>query len=127
VKHLVLMLAMACPLTVAIRPGVCQVNEPAEQKHLIAWGPDFGHGNKGILLSALNIVRGAEYPSVVYLEGNVQVKSPVCLPVGRKKALVCDGYMILHADQVEFHEDTGRIVAHGNVSVTPLEHETRRK
>jgi hypothetical protein len=122
------MLAIAYALTIAIRPGACQVNEPAEQKHLIAWGPVQGLGPaQGTWLSALNIVRGAEYPSVVYLEGNVQVKSPVCLPVGRKKAMVCDGYMLLHADKVEFHEDTGQIEAHGNVSVTPLQHETRRK
>jgi lipopolysaccharide assembly outer membrane protein LptD (OstA) len=121
------MLTMACPFALTIQPAVCQTGEPADQKHLIAWGPVQGSGASPVRLSALNIVRGAEYPSVVYLEGNVEVKSPVCLPVGRKKAVVCDGYMLLRADSVEFHEDTGQIVARGNVSVIPLQHETRKK
>ena len=75
-----------------------------------------------VSLQALNIERGAHYPSVIQLKGNVEVKTPVCLPVGRHRAVVCDGEMILHADAAEFHEDTGEIKASGSVSVTPLRH-----
>ena len=75
--------------------------------------------------SALHIERGMEYPGVVKLTGNVEVRTPVCLPMGKKGATVCDGYTIVHADEAVFHEDTGRIDAHGNVTVTPLRHEPR--
>jgi hypothetical protein len=47
--------------------------------------------------------------------------------VGKKHAPVCDGYMMLRAEAAEFHEDPGQIEAHGNVSVTPLEHKGKRK
>ena len=123
-RILVLSLVLACPFTALLRPARCQAIAPAEQKSIIVFPPS---GGRGLQVSALNIERGAEYPSVVYLKGNVEIKSPVCLPVGRKAALVCDGYMLLHADPAEFHEDTGQIEAHGNVSVIPLQHETARK
>jgi hypothetical protein len=114
----------ACVFAVVVLPAIGQTPESGEQKHVIAWAAN--DPLPGLQLSALSIVRGAEYPSVVYLKGNVEVKSPVCLPVGRKRSLVCDGYMVLRADSVEFHEDTGRIDAHGNVSITHLEHKTAR-
>jgi hypothetical protein len=70
VKSLVLSLILACPLTVALRPALGQTGESPEQKHLMAWSPTV---LLPISLSALNIVRGAEFPTVVHLEGNVQV------------------------------------------------------
>jgi hypothetical protein len=77
-------------------------------------------GSRAVTLSALNIERGTSYPSVIQLKGNVEIKTPVCLPAGRKNALVCDGEVILQADSAEFHEDTGQIEAHGTVTVIPI-------
>ena len=90
-----------------------------QQKHLIAFVVN-GWANK---LSATSIERGAEYPTIIYLKGNVEVQAPVC-PLGPNAPRACDNYMILHADSAEFHEDTGQIEAHGNVSVVPLRHVT---
>jgi len=95
--------------------------EPApELKHVIVPQP---HGGRGVYLAAQSIERGVEYPTVVKLSGNVEIKTPVCLPALKKGAnMVCDGEMVVHADEAEFHEDTGQIEAHGNVTVTPLKH-----
>jgi hypothetical protein len=91
----------------------------AERKHLTV--PPL-NGGRAVALSALSIERGVSYPSVVKLKGNVEIKTPVCLPVGENGAMVCDGEMIVRADTAEFDESTGEIQAHGNVTVTPLRH-----
>lgn len=107
-------------LSLALRPVAGQ-EAGDQQKHLVAFVVN-GWAN---MLSAQSIVKGAEYPTVVYLKGNVEVKTPVCPLVGKKPAKACDSYMVLHADAAEFHEDTGQIEAHGNVSVVPLAHESK--
>lgn len=45
---------------------------------------------------------------------------PVCVAAGAEGKLVCDGYTILRAGEVPFHEDTGEFEAEGRVSVTRL-------
>ena len=77
-------------------------------------------GNKSTLVSALNVERGVDYPSVIHLKGSVEIRTPVCLPVGPQKSLVCEGNMIVRADAAEFHEDSGQIEAHGDITVTPF-------
>src|SRR5262245_17508473 len=91
----------------------------AELKHATA-AP--ANGSRAVSLAALSIERGAKYPSVINLKGNVEIIAPVCLPVGKNSALICDGDMIVHADEAEFHEDTSEIQAHGNVQIIPLRH-----
>ena len=102
---------------------ICSLAECQDLKYLIV---PTANGNRAVSISALNVERGVEYPSVIRLSGNVEIKTPVCLPVGEDRAFVCDGYMILRADEATFHEDTGAIEAHGNVSVTPLAHEHKK-
>ncbi len=80
------------------------------------------NGSRPVVLTAISIVRGARYPTVIKLKGSVEIKTPVCLPIGKNGALVCDGEMIVHADEAELHEDSGEIQAHGNVQITPLRH-----
>ena len=118
-RSAVLCLIVATPFTAFVGSGWCQSPEPAGQKHLWAFVVN-GWANQ---LSAQSIERGAEYPTVVYLKGNVEIKSPVCPGTGRKRFRACDTFTILHADAAEFHEDTGQIEAHGNVSVSPAHHE----
>ena len=83
------------------------------------------NGNRPVALTARSIERGVEYPSIVELKGNVEIKTSVCLPVGKQGKLTCDGYMIVRADEVRFHEDTGEIEANGHVIVTPLRHKPK--
>jgi hypothetical protein len=73
-------------------------------------------------LTALSIERSTQYPGLVRLRGSVEIKTPVCLPIGNNGAPVCDGEMIVRADEADFHEDTGEIQAHGNVRITPPRH-----
>jgi hypothetical protein len=103
--------------------AICQDNQSAEMKYLTV--PPL-KGPWTVRVSALNIEHGVEYPTVIRLKGNVEIKTPVCVTVGEKKELVCDGYMILHADEATFDEATGAIEAHGNVSVIPIQHEGKK-
>jgi hypothetical protein len=91
----------------------------AELKHFTAAPLN---GSRPVSLTALSIEHGSEYPRVIGMKGSVEIKTPVCLPVGKKGASVCDGEMVVHADEAEFHEDTGEIQARGNVQITPLHH-----
>ncbi len=90
-----------------------------ELKHFIAISLN---GSRPVSLTALNIEHSVHYPGLISMKGQVEIKTPVCLPVGKKEALVCDGEMIVRADEAEFHEDSGEILAHGNVQITPLRH-----
>lgn len=90
-----------------------------ELKHYVAVPLN---GSRPVSLTALNIEHSVEYPSLISMKGEVEVRTPVCLPVGEKGALICDGEMIVRADEAEFHEDSGEIHAHGNVEITPLRH-----
>jgi lipopolysaccharide assembly outer membrane protein LptD (OstA) len=71
-----------------------------------------------ISVAAVNIEREGEYPAIIHLKGSVEIKTPVCLKGGPGAALQCDGYVVLHADQADFHEGSGQIDARGNVTVT---------
>lgn len=55
-------------------------------------------------VTALSIERGAKYPSVIRLKGDVEIKMK--------------GIKIM-ADEAEFHEGTGEIEARGNVRILP--------
>jgi hypothetical protein len=90
-----------------------------EQKHMVTVAVT---GGRPTTLTALEIERVGQYPSAVHLKGAVEIKSPVCLPLGKRGELQCDGEMILRADEATFHEDSGQIEARGAVTVIPLRH-----
>ena len=75
--------------------AMAQTTAP-DVKHVIVLKTDGSAGTT--TLSAAHIERGAEYPTVVKLSGSVEIRTRVCMPVGKKQTVVCDGYMILHAD-----------------------------
>ena len=77
-------------------------------------------GPRPLSVRALAIERSEHYGGVIHLKGAVEIKTPICVPAGTGGRLVCDGEMILRADEAELHEDTGEIQARGNVSVTPV-------
>jgi hypothetical protein len=62
--------------------------------------------------------RELPYDSVIHLKGSVEVKTPVCVRTGPNSAMHCEGYLVLRADEADLHEDTGKIDARGNVTVT---------
>jgi hypothetical protein len=80
------------------------------------------NGERPTTMTAFEIERIGQYPSAVHLKGAVEIKSPVCFRVGKRGELVCDGEMILRADEATFHEDSGQIEARGAVTVIPLRH-----
>ena len=70
-----------------------------------------------ISVAALAIEREGDYPAIIHLKGNVEIKTPVCVKPGQGSLLHCDGYIVLHADQADFHEGSGQVDARGNVTV----------
>jgi lipopolysaccharide assembly outer membrane protein LptD (OstA) len=73
-----------------------------------------------VTIAAMEIDKQPTYPSVMYLTGNVEIRTPVCLLLKPDDArtYVCDGSVVLRADKATFHEDTGQVEASGNVRVT---------
>jgi hypothetical protein len=95
--------------------ALCAQNAPVDQlKHL----PIATAGGQPVAVAAMEIERGTGYPTIVHLKGSVEIRMRVCVRTGPGNTQVCDGYMILHADEADFHEDTEQIEARGNVSVT---------
>jgi hypothetical protein len=121
VKLLISAGVVACA-SIALLTFATGQDMPSEQKHLTIAPLN---GNRAVALTALSIERGVEYPSVIRLKGNVEIKTPVCLPVGKKSELICDGEMIVRADEAQFHEDTGEIQPIGHVTVMPLRHKPK--
>jgi hypothetical protein len=85
------------------------------------------NGGREVRMTADEIARMGEYPSAIHLKGGVEIKTPACLPVGKNRELICDGVMILRADEATYHEDSGQIEAQGTVTVVPLYHEPAKK
>ena len=52
-----------------------------EQKHILTVAVN---GKFPTTLTALDIERVGQYPSAVHLKGAVEIKSPVCLPFGKR-------------------------------------------
>lgn len=71
-------------------------------------------------VSAIEIEKGLPYPSLIHLKGSVEIRTPVCTITRPEDARsrVCDGSVVLRADEAVLHEDTGQIEASGNVKVT---------
>jgi lipopolysaccharide assembly outer membrane protein LptD (OstA) len=93
---IVLSLAGMC-LSTAIGQG-----GPDELEHVTLVSKQ---GKRGpVIASALEVVKGADYPSVAHLKGNVEIRA--------------NGF-ILRAEQADYDEQTGEIKANGNVSVVP--------
>ena len=64
--------------------------------------------------------RPVRYPSVIRLKGEVEIKMPVCVVTGPGTAQRCSGEIVVHADEAELHEDTGRIEAKGATTIARM-------
>jgi lipopolysaccharide assembly outer membrane protein LptD (OstA) len=77
-------------------------NSAGELKHVTLVS---NQGKRGpVNAAALEVVKGATYPSIAHLKGNVEIRA--------------NGF-ILHAEQADYDEQTGEIKASGSVSVMP--------
>jgi hypothetical protein len=75
------------------------------------------NGARPLTVTAREIERGAQYPSVVHLKGAVEIRMPICVVTGPGNAQACAGEIVLHADEADLHEDTGRIETKGAATV----------
>ena len=72
-----------------------------------------------LAVAAIEISReGVQYPSVIHLKGNVEIKMPVCVTIGPGSAQSCAREIVFRADEADLHEESGQIDAKGSVSVT---------
>ena len=71
-----------------------------------------------LVVAALEIDRGVQYPSIIHLKGDVEIRMPVCVVTGPGTAQHCAGEIVFRADEANLHEDTGQIEAKGIVKVT---------
>jgi hypothetical protein len=101
-------------LTVCALALTAQDYPAGQLKHL----PIPTASGRPVSVAALEIDRGAEYPTTVHLKGSVEIKMPVCVVTGPGNTQVCAGDIVLHAEEADFHEDSGQIEARGTVTVT---------
>lgn len=105
-KPLVLVVALACPF-IAFSPA--QDNRNTDSRlHVLSAGPA---GNA--TLAADSIERDPSYPSVVRLKGAVEIKSKTVAQASPLNLMI----MEIHADEADYHEDSGEIEARGKVRV----------
>jgi lipopolysaccharide assembly outer membrane protein LptD (OstA) len=109
---------MACQFTSPLPTAMGQDNQPAEQKlHFAAPGP-----MGGVTMEADHIERGPSYPSVIRLQGNVEIKTKIVSRPGRSPGTAPSAgesvmIMVVRADEADYHEDSGEIEARGQVRV----------
>jgi len=97
-RRILLLVVTACCFVACL--ALSQTIPGLDQKHILASGGSWVNVN----LAASHIERGASYPSVIHLKGNVEIKMK-----GLK----------LFADEADFNENDGKIEARGVVRVIP--------
>jgi lipopolysaccharide assembly outer membrane protein LptD (OstA) len=127
-KLLMLSVAMACQTFAFISQGMSQEQKPQPDRpyiehtetsrlhfmNFVSLGRvDLAASSAERLLSAPLGLSSAETESVLVLRGNVEVS--MCSDRG------CEGgSMVLHADAVDYNENTHEIDAHGDVRIEPF-------
>ncbi len=132
-KLLMLSVAMACQAFVFVTQAVSQEQKPQPDRpyiehtetsrlhfmNFISIGRvDLAASSAERLLSAPLGLSSAETESVLVLRGNVEVS--MCADRGCEK-----GSMVLHADAVDYNENTHELDAHGDVRIEPFQSRPR--
>ena len=112
------MKVLVCVLTICLAPIVAQDN----RAHFSTRTASFHMGVTAdtMLREDPPAPHASPYAALIHLKGNVEIKTCcVELPPGTKgsKKIVTRQYMIMHADEADFREDTGEIEPRGNVRV----------
>jgi lipopolysaccharide assembly outer membrane protein LptD (OstA) len=119
-KLLALSIVIASQVSTFALQAICQENKTQpEQLHLMIASPD-GNGHR-VALTASSMQRdlsSKEGASIIQLKGNVLIITETCIPSSRSNPAVCAGTMWLHADEVDYNENTGEIDARGNMHIT---------
>jgi len=100
---------LACALVLS-----AQNNPAVERKHISV---PIENSAQPFGAAASEIERGSDYPSVIHLKGDVEVRMPVCIAAGPGAVQRCAGDIVLHADEIDLHEQSGQIDARGAVTV----------
>jgi hypothetical protein len=85
-----------------------------EPKHLTV---PIASSAQPLAVTAIDIDRGVEYPSVIHLKGDVEIRMPVCVVTGPGNLQHCAGEIVLRAEEASLDEDTGQIETKGAVRV----------
>ena len=132
-KLLMLSVAMACQAFVFVTQAVSQEQKPQPDRpyiehtetsrlhfmNFISIGRvDLAASSAERLLSAPLGLSSAETESVLVLRGNVEVS--MCADRGCEK-----GSMVLHADAVDYNENTHELDARGDVRIEPFQSRPR--
>ena len=89
--------------------AACVVASAADQKHMRISNSD--HVVFDLAANSIETESSAS-ATVVHLKGNVEIRM--------RWADTSPERMVMHADAADFHEDSGEVDAHGNVTVTPV-------
>ena len=114
-KRLIVGALIACPLTALVSEAVCQDNV-AEPLHMVIGTPQ-GHRVELTATSMERDVSNKETQLTLHLKGDVSIRLITC--VSSAKEHVCEGAMVLRADEADYHQDTGEFEARGNVRIIP--------
>jgi lipopolysaccharide assembly outer membrane protein LptD (OstA) len=95
--------ALTCALAVYALAGA------ADQKHMRISTSD--HVVVDLAANSIETESSAS-ATIVHLKGSVEIRM--------RWADASPERMVMHADTADFHEDTGEVDAHGNVTVTPV-------
>jgi len=122
-KLLVPSAAVACLVLSFVSQAISQ-EYPAqpERLHLKRPFPDNTPGRVELTAStAQRDLSTKQSESILQLRGSVEVRIITCGPNDRGKVVCDNGSMVLHADRVDFNENTGEIHARGDVRIAPYQ------
>jgi hypothetical protein len=89
--------------------SVCASASAADQKHMRISNSD--HVVFDLAANSIETESSAS-TTIVHLKGSVEIRM--------RWADASPERMVMRADAADFHEDTGEVDAHGNVTVTPV-------
>ena len=111
------MVIIACALTVFAPAAAAQERAADQRLHIMAGGLGLGAN-----VTADSIERDAPTlkwnPSVIHLRGNVEIRRSIALALPEREQRESRMYLIVRADEADYHEDTGEIAPRGNVRVS---------
>ena len=116
-KFFATVIVFACWFIAFATAVISQERTPDRRLHIIATGL-----GRGANLIADSIERDAPTlkwtPSVIHLKGDVEIRRSIALALPKsEEQSQRDMYLIVRADEADYHEDTGEIVPRGNVHV----------
>ena len=120
VKLTVVTAVMACQFAAFLPQAPCQQNQtPQKQSSRLHLRTGTEASNINMAASSIQredppAPRPSPYASVIRLKGDVEIRT-CCVQIASGKKKPRRQYLILRADEADFHQETGEIEARGNV------------